>query len=164
MNSFEMLCNYESAIVWLYPKNVSGSVQLRQSTYLRINWIFSICNPSQDFKDYFCLGLLSIPINPGRQNWNDPTFKGSLYWNNCVIQNVNLPRTLKPTSETKQKNPIFRLMLFGINHIWFLKLWILSKRSFTNYVNKILAFFTTYPLCWHFPHYKHWQKVNIWTI
>ena len=37
----------------------------------------------------------------------------------------------------------------------------MSKGSFTNYVDKILAFLPTSPLRWHFLWYKRWQKVDI---
>ena len=37
---------------------------------------------------------------------------------------------------------------------------IFKKGLFTNYVDKILAFLTTYPLRWHFLWYKCWQKVD----
>ena len=42
------------------------------------------------------------------------------------------------------------------------KILFLHKGLFTNYVNKILAFFwPPTPLCWHFLWYECWQKVDI---
>ena len=51
---------YESAIDWLYPKYVSGYVQLRPSPYLRGLTGLSQLNLSQDFKNYFCWGFLAM--------------------------------------------------------------------------------------------------------
>ena len=60
------LKGYESAIVWIYPKNVSGSVQLRPApSRVKLDYLK---NPSQDFKNSFHLWFPWISSNAARQN------------------------------------------------------------------------------------------------